>query len=39
MVKAVNKNSITILKEELKRKGGIVVLSLREYKKRIKSFN
>jgi len=33
MVKVVNKNSITISKEELKRKGGIVVLSLREYKR------
>jgi HEPN domain-containing protein len=33
MARVINKNSITISKEELKRKGGIVNLSLGEYKK------
>jgi hypothetical protein len=33
MIKVINKNSITIPKEEIKRKDGIVILSLREYKR------
>jgi hypothetical protein len=33
MIRVINKNSITISKEEIKRKGGIVILSLREYKR------
>jgi hypothetical protein len=33
MAKGINKNSIIISKEDIQKEGGIVILSLREYKK------